>query len=170
MQRPHPLVAAALQAGVTQAGNTSALHTEDCIHPQRELGTLTRVCRDLAPGGGLMSALPLLTTVHSELLAAGLPAAQLLQSLLQALVQPVAAYMRAWALQDLQGHRLHEHGPVQDMPAIADACLQVPACWGLLRPRGRGGACNPAAVLHAPHAALARQLKRLDARFTLLSH
>ena len=44
------------------------------VHTQRELGTLTRVCRNLAPRDGLVSALPLLTTVYSELLAAGTPA------------------------------------------------------------------------------------------------
>ena len=139
------------------------------VHTQRELGTLTRVCRNLAPRDGLVSALPLLTTVYSELLAAGTPARQLLQGLLQAMMQPVAAYMRAWALQDQQDHGLHEHGPVQDMPAIADACLQVPACWVVPRVRGRGGTCTWVVVLHASRAALAGQMKSLTARCTLLN-
>ena len=92
---------------------------------QRELAMLARVCRDLAPPGGTLSGLSLLSSLHVELLAAGPDPHPLLQGLFVALLRPAAAYMRAWALSDLQGLLLHEHGLVWDMPGMGAACLQV---------------------------------------------
>ena len=124
---------------------------------QRELAMLARVCRDLAPPGGTLSGLPLLSSLHVELLAAGPDSQPLLQGLLSALMHPVAAYMRAWALGDLQGLLLHEHGLVRDMPGMGAACLQVWMTWScVLWPLLLCGLCCPGRWHPAAHWGLQR--------------